>query len=98
MTFAHGANLGDPCGQFNASLEGTTRRAIDFHENEEIDANALKSLYLAAVALNEGVKKRKWPRRRSPSHRGISAPTILLGSVDSCDIDAHLISPYRRPP
>ena len=52
MTFAKGASLEDPSGLFNSSLEGNTRRAIDFHEGEEIDAKALKALIRAAVALN----------------------------------------------
>jgi hypothetical protein len=52
MTFAKGASLDDPSGLFNASLEGNTRRAIDFHEGDEIDEGALKSLVRAAVALN----------------------------------------------
>jgi len=52
MTFAKGASLEDPSGLFNSSLEGKTRRAIDFHEGEEIDAEALKDLIRAAVALN----------------------------------------------
>ena len=53
MTFAKGASLDDPSGLFNSSLEGNTRRAIDFHEGEEIDEEALKDLVRAAVALNE---------------------------------------------
>jgi hypothetical protein len=53
MTFAKGAALKDPSGLFNSSLEGNTRRAIDFHEGEKIDAKALKALVRAAVALNE---------------------------------------------
>lgn len=52
MTFARGASLEDPCGLFNSSLEGNTRRAIDFHEGDKIDEAALKSLVRAAVALN----------------------------------------------
>ncbi len=52
MTFARGAALEDPSGLFNASLEGNTRRAIDFHEGEKIDEEALKALIRAAVALN----------------------------------------------
>jgi hypothetical protein len=53
MTFAKGASLEDPSGLFNSSLEGNTRRAIDIHEGEEIDEEALKSLIRAAVTLNE---------------------------------------------
>ena len=52
MTFAKGAALKDPSGLFNSSLEGNTRRAIDFHEGEKIDEKALKALIRAAVALN----------------------------------------------
>lgn len=54
LTFARGASLADPAGLFNASLEGNTRRAIDFHENDEIDEKALKALIRAAVAANQG--------------------------------------------
>jgi hypothetical protein len=52
MTFAKGASLDDSTGLFNSSLEGSTRRAIDVHEGEEIDEKALKALIRAAVALN----------------------------------------------
>lgn len=52
MTFAKGASLEDPAGLFNASLDGNTRRAIDVHEGEDLDEEALKSLVRAAVALN----------------------------------------------
>ena len=58
MTFAKGAALEDPAGLFNSSLEGNTRRAIDFHEGVKIDAKALKALVRAAVALNESKAKR----------------------------------------
>src|ERR1700745_1020994 len=53
MTFAKGAALKDPSGLFNSSLDGNTRRAIDFHEGEEIDEEALKTLVRAAVTLNK---------------------------------------------
>jgi hypothetical protein len=53
MTFAKGASLADPSGLFNSSLEGKVRRAIDFHEGDEVDEDALKALIRAAVALNE---------------------------------------------
>jgi hypothetical protein len=53
MTFAKGAALEDPSGLFNSSLEGKTRRAIDIHEGEQIDEEALKALIRAAVALNQ---------------------------------------------
>jgi hypothetical protein len=52
MTFAKGASLDDPASLFNSSLEGNTRRAIDFHEGDELDEKALKALIRAAVALN----------------------------------------------
>src|ERR1700680_5067402 len=53
LTFAKGASLKDPSGLFNASLEGNTRRAIDFHEGEKINEKALKTLVRAAVTLNK---------------------------------------------
>jgi hypothetical protein len=53
MTFAKGASLEDPSGLFNSSLEGNTRRAIDFHEGDKIDEKALKTLIRAAVTLNK---------------------------------------------
>ena len=59
MTFAKGASLEDPAGLFNSSLEGNTRRAIDFHEGEAIDGEALKALIRAAVALNQSSRKKK---------------------------------------
>jgi len=52
MTFARGASLDDPAGLFNSSLEGNTRRAIDFREGDSIDEQALTALVHAAVALN----------------------------------------------
>src|ERR1041385_3458432 len=55
MTFAKGAALEDPSGLFNSSLEGNTRRAIDFREGDKIDEKALKALIRAAVRLNESV-------------------------------------------
>lgn len=58
MTFAKGAALPDPSHLFNSSLEGSTRRAIDFHESEKINEEALKTLIRAAVDLNKS-KRRK---------------------------------------
>lgn len=58
MTFAKGASLKDPSGLFNSSLEGNTRRAIDFHEGDKINARALKALMRAAVKLNESKAKK----------------------------------------
>ena len=57
VTFAKGASLDDPSGMFNSSLEGNTRRAIDFREGEKIDEKAFKALISAAVELNESKKK-----------------------------------------
>ena len=54
LTFAKGASLADPKGLFNSSLEGNTRRAIDIHEGDTIDEEALTALIRAAVALNAG--------------------------------------------
>jgi len=58
MTFAKGAALEDPAGLFNSSLEGNTRRAIDFREGDAIDGEALKGLVRAAVALNTSKARR----------------------------------------
>src|ERR1041384_7412425 len=67
-TFARGASLKDPAGLFNSSLEGNTRRAIDFHEGDKLNETAFKALVRAAVALN------------ASSARGSSAqPTLLAG-------------------
>lgn len=64
VTFANGAALDDPAGLFNSSLEGSTRRAIDFHQGDKINAKAFKALVREAVALNAfraqaGAKKKK---------------------------------------
>lgn len=59
LTFAHGAKLADPKRLFNSSLEGNTRRAIDIHEGEEVDATAFKALVKAAVAHNAASKKKR---------------------------------------
>jgi hypothetical protein len=63
LTFAKGAALEDPSGLFNSSLEGNTRRAIDFHEGEAIDEKAFKALIREAVALNESSQPKT--RKRS---------------------------------
>ena len=62
LTFAKGASLKDPAKLFNSSLDGNTRRAIDIHEGEEVDASAFKALIRAAVALNTSGPKAR-PRR-----------------------------------
>ena len=59
LTFAKGASLKDPAKLFNSSLEGNTRRALDIHEGEKIDAAKFKALIRAAVALNTSSKKAK---------------------------------------
>lgn len=59
LTFAKGASLEDPSGLFNSSLDGNTRRAIDFHEGDKIDEEALKALIRAAVALNSARSQKK---------------------------------------
>jgi hypothetical protein len=63
LTFAKGAALEDPCGLFNSSLEGNTRRAIDIHEGDKIDEKALKALIRAAVALNTSARAAARPVR-----------------------------------
>src|ERR671913_97485 len=75
MTFAKGASLEDPSRLFNSSLEGNTRRAIDFHEGDKIDEKPLKALIRAAVALNTSVRATARPvrsQKRSKSARGAS--------------------------
>lgn len=59
LTFAYGASLDDPSRLFNASLEGGTRRAIDFHEGDKVDEKAFKALIRAAVARNTAKAKKK---------------------------------------
>jgi len=59
LTFAKGASLEDPSGLFNSSLEGSTRRAIDFHEGEKINERSFKALVRAAVTLNTSKAKTK---------------------------------------
>ena len=64
LTFAKGASLKDPAKLFNSSLEGNTRRAIDIHEGETVDAGAFKALIRAAVALNTSGGKAKRKRAK----------------------------------
>ncbi len=59
LTFARGASIPDPSGLFNSSLEGNTRRAIDIHEGEKVDARAFKALIKAAVAQNGATTKKR---------------------------------------
>jgi hypothetical protein len=75
MTFAKGASLADPSGLFNSSLEGNTRRAIDFHEGDQIDEKALTALIRAAVALNTAAQagaRPVRPQKRPKSDREAS--------------------------
>ena len=69
MTFAKGASLPDPAGLFNSSLEGNTRRAIDFHGGDAIDEKALKALIRAAVALNTSARPSARPARTQKGRR-----------------------------
>jgi hypothetical protein len=71
MTFAKGAALKDPSGLFNSSLEGNIRRAIDIHEGDKVDEEALKDLIRAAVALNLEDKSKPTPRRASSKRRSL---------------------------
>jgi hypothetical protein len=71
MTFAKGAALKDPSGLFNSSLDGNMRRAIDIHEGDKVDEEALKDLIRAAVALNLEDKSKSKPRRASSKRRSL---------------------------
>ena len=64
MTFANGASLAAPSRLFNSSLEGNVRRAIDFHEGDQVDEKALKALIRAAVALNTSKAASRRTRKR----------------------------------
>jgi hypothetical protein len=79
LTFAKGASLEDPAGLFNASLDGNTRRAIDLHEGESVDEQALQALFRAAVALNASSKKGR-PAVTQPAVRR-ARPTPPAGPV-----------------
>jgi hypothetical protein len=65
LTFIKGASLKDPARLFNASLEGTARRAIDIHEGDEVDASAFKALVREAVALNQSGKPKRSTKAKS---------------------------------
>src|SRR5437870_5236614 len=71
LTFAKGGSLPDPWGLFNSSLEGNTRRAIDFHEGDKIEEKALQALIRAAVALNTSAPATARPVRsqKRPRHK-----------------------------
>ena len=70
LTFARGAALPDPSRLFNSSLEGDTRRAIDIHEGDKIDEEALKALIRAAVALNTSARAAARPVRSPKGSKG----------------------------
>ncbi|HVO13207.1 MAG TPA: DUF1801 domain-containing protein, partial [Vicinamibacteria bacterium] len=70
MTFARGAELKDPSGLFNASLDGNVRRAIDIHEGDQVDEAALQDLVRAAVALNRERRSRSRTRRAGSKRSG----------------------------
>ena len=86
MTFAKGAALKDPSRLFNSSLEGNTRRAIDFREGETIDEKALKTLIRAAVALNK-VKSLKLVARIERKRNPGGLPAVWCGFVAGADPD-----------
>jgi len=65
LTFPRGAALNDPRSLFNSSLEGATRRALDIRENDEIDADGLKALFLEAAEANAAAQAARSPRRKS---------------------------------
>jgi hypothetical protein len=76
LTFARGAALPDAAGLFNSSLDGNTRRAIDIHEDDEIDAQAFQALIRASVALNMAAAESGAPRRqRRSAPRGTPSRT-----------------------
>lgn len=77
MTFAKGASVDDPAGLFNSGLDGNVRRAIDFHESDELDEKALKALVRAAAALNappaRSAKTSAAPAKKAAAARGAKA-------------------------
>src|SRR5213595_2518554 len=83
MTFAKGASLEDPSGLFNSSLEGNTRRAIDFHEGDKIDEKALKALIRAAVALNTSVRATAGAVRSQKRPKSAGGASIRITMTDS---------------
>jgi len=70
VTFSKGASLKDPSGLFNSSLDGNTRRAIDFHEGDAIDEEAFKALIRAAVSLNQSSGRAPKERRKGTTKKG----------------------------
>ena len=94
MTFARGASLQDPSGLFNSSLDGNVRRAIDIHEGDEIDEEALKALIRAAVALNTATRAAKRSRRVLEARSRFSSPLPAKrwGGVGGGGLSAHSTS------
>src|SRR2546428_7356507 len=90
LTFAKGASLKDPAKLFNASLEGNTRRAIDIHEGEKVDAGAFKALVRAAVALNTS-------GRRPGQGERTSARATRQGQTSGAPVPTPSPGPLRRP-
>jgi hypothetical protein len=70
LTFAKGASLPDPSGLFNSSLEGSTRRAIDFRQGDQVDGKALEALVRAAIALNTSTGAAARPARAEKRSKG----------------------------
>jgi hypothetical protein len=79
LTFARGATIPDPSGLFNSSLEGNTRRAIDIHEGEKVDAGAFKALVKAAVAQNGASAKKAPAKKAKPSAKEAKPVKLLSG-------------------
>src|SRR5688572_26775924 len=79
LTFARGASIPDPARLFNSSLAGNTRRAIDIHEGEEIDASAFKALIKAAVAQNGPPRPTTQPKQARPGAREARPVKLLSG-------------------
>jgi hypothetical protein len=82
MTFAKGASLEDPSGLFNSSLEGNTRRAIDLHEGDQIDEEALGALIRAAVELNTSSAAQRLRKRGLTTERDLRLSRGSLGGRD----------------
>src|SRR4051794_29363960 len=101
MTFAKGASLKDPSSLFNSSLEGNTRRAIDFREGETINEDALKTLVRAAVALNKSKAKKRscsGTARRADSSCGHLNNCVTQKNVDDRDKPGHEGGEGTAPP
>jgi hypothetical protein len=97
LTFAKGASLKDPAGLFNSSLDGNTRRAIDIHEGEEVDASAFKALIRAAVALNTSAERQSRGERsrlRESMRRDVKLTKASPASRPSSQAATHR---SRRP-